>query len=238
MYTQGSKITETSRPPVGHTAMRLSHSYSSIKLFENCPLRYYRQRIKKDVKDEGGEASMYGERIHTFLENRLKGAGLPVEVEQYEPLCQSVERLAKQGELFIEHELVLNDNLTPTGWWDADAWLRSKLDVFVIVGADAVVMDWKTGKRKADNFQMELFAAQVFKHYPQVQRVKTSLVWLKTMEMDTEQFTRLHMNTIWAEVMKRIQRIQDAYELGNWPARPSGLCRYCPCRHDCDYARV
>jgi len=238
MYTQGSKITETSRPPVGHTAMRLSHSYSSIKLFENCPLRYYRQRIKKDVKDEGGEASMYGERIHTFLENRLKGAGLPVEVEQYEPLCQSVERLAKQGELFIEHELVLNDNLIPTGWWDADAWLRSKLDVFVIVGADAVVMDWKTGKRKADNFQMELFAAQVFKHYPQVQRVKTSLVWLKTMEMDTEQFTRLHMNTIWAEVMKRIQRIQDAYELGNWPARPSGLCRYCPCRHDCDYARV
>jgi hypothetical protein len=218
--------------------MRLSHSYSSIKLFENCPLRYYRQRIKKDVKDEGGEASMYGERIHTFLENRLKGAGLPIEVEQYEPLCQSVERLAKQGELFIEHELVLNDNLTPTGWWDADAWLRSKLDVFVIVGADAVVMDWKTGKRKADNFQMELFAAQVFKHYPQVQRVKTSLVWLKTMEMDTEQFTRLHMNTIWAEVMKRIQRIQDAYELGNWPARPSGLCRYCPCRHDCDYARV
>jgi hypothetical protein len=238
MYTQGSKITETSRPPVGHTAMRLSHSYSSIKLFENCPLRYYRQRIKKDVKDEGGEASMYGERIHTFLENRLKGAGLPVEVEQYEPLCQSVEQLAKRGELFIEHELVLNDNLTPTGWWDPDAWLRSKLDVFVIVGADAVVMDWKTGKRKADNFQMELFAAQVFKHYPQVQRVKTSLVWLKTMEMDTEQFTRLGMNAIWAEVMKRIQRIQDAYEHGNWPARPSGLCRYCPCRHDCDYARV
>lgn len=238
MYTQGSKTTETSRTPVGHTAMRLSHSYSSIKLFENCPLRYYRQRITKDVKDEGGEASMYGERIHTFLENRLKGAGLPVEVEQYEPLCQSVEQLAKRGKLFIEHELVLNDNLTPTGWWDADAWLRSKLDVFVIVGADAVVMDWKTGKRKADNFQMELFAAQVFKHYPEVQRVKTSLVWLKTMEMDTEQFTRLHMNTIWAEVMKRIQRIQDAYEYGNWPARPSGLCRYCPCRHDCDYARV
>jgi len=238
MYTQDSKTTETSRTPVGHTAMRLSHSYSSIKLFENCPLRYYRQRITKDVKDEGGEASKHGERIHAFLENRLKGAGLPVEVAQYEPLCKSVEQLASQGELFIEHELVLNDNLTPTGWWDTDAWLRSKLDVFVIIGADAVVMDWKTGKRKADNFQMELFAAQVFKHYPEVQRVKTSLVWLKTMEMDTEQFTRLDMNAIWAEVMKRIQRIQDAYEHGNWPARPSGLCGYCPCRHDCDYARV
>jgi hypothetical protein len=218
--------------------MRLSHSYSSIKLFENCPLRYYRQRIKKDVTDTGGEASKHGERIHAFLENRLKGTDLPQEVAHYEPLCTSVEKMASTGELYVEKELVLNENLTPTGWWDADAWLRSKLDVLVIVGHDAVVMDWKTGKRKADNFQMDMFAAQVFKHYPEVQRVKTSLVWLKTMEMDTEQFTRLDMNAIWAEVMKRIQRIQDAYEHSNWPARPSGLCRYCPCRHDCDYARV
>lgn len=239
MYTGTSNITTTSREvPVGHTAMRLSHSYSSIKLFENCPLRYYRQRIKKEVIDEGGEASKHGERIHTFLENRLKGSGLPAEVEQYEPLCKSVEKLATQGELHIEKELVLTENLTPTGWWDADAWLRSKLDVLVIIGNDAVVMDWKTGKRNADQFQMQMFAAQVFKHYPDVVRVKTSLVWLKTMEMDTNSYNRVNVNPIWAEVMKRIQRIHDAYDHANWPAKPSGLCRFCPCRHDCDYARV
>ena len=239
VYTEASNFTTPSQEvPAGHTAMRLSHSYSSIKLFENCPLRYYRQRIKKDVVDEGGEASKHGERIHAFLENRLKGSGLEAEVAQYEPLCLSVEKLASRGELHIEKELVLTENLTPTGWWDSDAWLRSKLDVLVIVGNDAVVMDWKTGKRNADQFQMQMFAAQVFKHYPEVQRVKTSLVWLKTMEMDTNQYTRLEANGIWAEVMKRIQRIHDAYEHGNWPARPSGLCRFCPCRHDCDYARV
>lgn len=239
VYSGGSNITHPSQEvPAGHTAMRLSHSYSSIKLFENCPLRYYRQRIKKDVVDEGGEASKHGERIHAFLENRLKGSGLDAEVKQYEPLCASVEKLARQGTLHIEHELVLTENLTPTGWWEPDAWLRSKLDVLVIVGNDAVVMDWKTGKRNADQFQMQMFAAQVFKHFPEVQRVKTSLVWLKTMEMDTNQYNRIDMNAIWAEVMKRIQRIHDAYDHGNWPARPSGLCRYCPCRHDCDYARV
>ena len=218
--------------------MRLSHSYSSIKLFENCPLRYYRQRITKEVVDEGGEASKHGERIHALLEARLKGADIDQEVARYEPLCASVERLAARGELHVEKELVLTENLTPTGWWDADAWLRSKLDVLVIVGPDAVVMDWKTGKRKTDQFQMQMFAAQVFKHFPEVQRVKTSLVWLKTLEMDTEQYTRLDMNTIWAEIMRRIQRIHDAYDHGNWPARPSGLCGYCPCRHDCDFARV
>jgi len=239
MYTGVSNFTTTSQEvPAGHTAMRLSHSYSSIKLFENCPLRYYRQRITKDVVDEGGEASKYGERIHAFLESRLKGSGLNAEIAQYEPLCLSVEKLARQGELHIEKELVLTDNLTATGWWDADAWLRSKLDVLVIVGDEAVVMDWKTGKRNADQFQMQLFAAQVFKHYPEVQKVKTSLVWLKTMEMDTNTYKRSGMNTIWAEVMKRIQRIHSSLEHDNWPAKPSGLCRYCPCRHDCDYARV
>jgi hypothetical protein len=218
--------------------MRLSHSYSNIKLYENCPLRYFRQRITKDVVDEGGEASKHGERIHAFLEHRLKGSGLDAEIAQYEPLCQSVEKIARGGELHIEEELALTENLTPTGWWDADAWLRSKLDVLVIKGSDAVVMDWKTGKRNADQFQMQLFAAQVFKHYPEVQRVKTSLVWLKTMEMDTERYNRIDINVVWAEVMRRIQRIHDSLEHDNWPARPSGLCRYCPCRHDCDYARV
>lgn len=218
--------------------MRLNHSYSSIKLFENCPLRYYRQRITKEVVDEGGEASNHGERIHSFLEARLKGSGMNPETERYEPLCTSIEKLAARGELHIEKELVLTENLTPTGWLDADAWLRSKLDVLVIVGNDAVVMDWKTGKRNADQFQMQMFAAQVFKHFPEVQRVKTSLVWLKTMEMDTNQYNRIDINVVWVEIMKRIQRIHDAYDHDNWPARPSGLCRFCPCRYDCDYARV
>jgi hypothetical protein len=225
-------------PIPGQTAMRLSHSYSSIKQFEGCPLRFYRQRIIKDVVDHGGEASKHGERIHALLEKRLGGDPLPEEIVQYEPLCESVERLAAQGELHVEKELVLNENLLPTGWWDADAWLRSKLDVLVVTGDNAVVMDWKTGKRKPDFFQMQMFAAQVFKHYPEVRQVKTSLVWLKDMAMDTELYKRIDVNSIWADIMRRIQRIHEAYEHGNWPARPSGLCRFCPCRHDCEYAAL
>ena len=214
----------------------LSHSYSAIKLFENCPLRYYRQRVKREVLDIGGEASRYGERVHAFLESRLKGQELNAEVAQYQQLCASVDALAKQGTLYVEHELALTEDLIPTGWNDATAWLRSKLDVLIIVGAEAVVMDWKTGKRNVSPLQMQMFAVQVFKHFPDVQRVKTSLVWLQVMKMDTTQYARSDANMIWAEIMKRIQRIHDAYEHDTWPARPSGLCRFCPCRHDCDYA--
>lgn len=217
--------------------MRLSHSYSSIKLYENCPLRYYRQRILKDVQDESGEASIYGERIHKMLEDRLKeDTDLPQEAERYEQLCVAVEKLVSLGgELHIEKELVLTENLTPTGWWDSDAWLRSKLDVLIIRGDTAVVMDWKTGKRRPDFFQMQVFAAQVFKHFPEVTTVKTTLVWLKDMAMDTEIYKRQYINTVWADIIRRIKRIYDSLENDTWPAKPSGLCNYCPARHDCEY---
>jgi len=219
--------------------MRLAHSYSAIKLYENCPLRYYRQRVVKDVVDEGGAASKYGERIHEFLEKRLaENAELPQEAEHYEALCQSVEKAATGGELYVEKELVLTENLEPTGWWDSDAWLRSKLDVLIVRGDTAVVMDWKTGKRYPDFFQLSLFAAQVFKHYPDVQKVKTSLVWLKSMAMDTEQYSRSRSNELWADIMGRIRNIYKSLEHDNWPAKPSGLCRFCPARHDCDFAKL
>jgi CRISPR/Cas system-associated exonuclease Cas4 (RecB family) len=219
--------------------MKLSHSHSAITLFENCPLRYFYQRVAKAVQDQGGEASMYGERIHKALEDRLKeDKTLPQEAAHYEPLVQSILSIARGGELLVEQELTLSDRLVSTGWWDADAWLRSKLDVLVLHGNRANVMDWKTGKRKPDFSQLELFALQVFKHYPEVDTVQTSFIWLKTMEIDKETFHRVQANEMWAKLLARITRIEQALDNDNWPAKPSGLCKFCPARHMCDYARV
>lgn len=217
--------------------MKLSHSYSSIKLFENCPYRYFRQRIVKDVKDEGGDASKAGERIHKMMEDRLKDkTPLPEEAASHENLCQAVEVMSKNNTLLVEAELVLDENLKPTEWWAPNAWLRSKLDVLVLAGSTAVVLDWKTGRRRADPFQMELSAVQVFRHYPDVEKVRTSLVWMKSKEMDTKTYPRKESNAIWADVIARIRRIYDAYDDEFWPAKPSGLCNYCPVRPTCEHA--
>ena len=51
--------------------MKLTHSYSSIKMYENCPKRYMHQRVNKEVTDTGSEATKFGERVHSDLENRL-----------------------------------------------------------------------------------------------------------------------------------------------------------------------
>ena len=51
--------------------IKLTHSYSSIKMYENCPKRYYHQRVMKEVQDTGSDATKYGERVHASLEHRL-----------------------------------------------------------------------------------------------------------------------------------------------------------------------
>lgn len=214
---------------------KLSHSFSAIKLFENCPKRYFHQRIEKSVKDEGGVASKHGERVHKALEDRLKdGVPLPPELQKHEAAMRVVE--SAPGNQYTEIELTLTKDFEPTGWFDDGAWLRSKLDQLTINGKVALVQDWKTGKRKPDPFQLELFAFQVFMHYPEVEVVLASFVWLMDEKVDSHRFTRADMPALTAELMGRIRRIEQAHANDNWPARPSGLCGYCPCQSFCEFA--
>jgi len=220
--------------------MQLAHSFSAIKLFENCPKRYYLQRVTKEIQDEGSEASLYGNRIHEALEARLKGSELTTETKKYEALCFAIDKLASDpnAELFVEHQLTLTENLTATSWFAKDAWLRSILDVLIIRDDQAIVMDWKTGKRRPDFTQLEMFALQVFKHFPDVNEVTSTFVWLKDMKMDAEIYKRSDATKMWEELLGRINRIYQAADSVNWPAKPSGLCRFCPAKNICDYAQI
>jgi len=217
---------------------KLSHSFSSIKMYENCAKRYYHQRIAKEVTDPGGEASIYGERVHKALEERLRdGVDLPEEVAHHEKIVHSIETRADGKTLLVEQELTLNEELVPTGWWDADAWMRSKLDVLIIHGDKAAVFDYKTGKRRPDFSQLELFALQVFAHYPDVTSVTSAFIWLKDNAVDSEVYTRDDEPVLWSRVLAKVKRIEQSLERDRWVANPSGLCRFCPAQHLCEYGR-
>lgn len=214
----------------------LKHSYSSLKEFDNCAKRYHHTRILRDVKDEGNVASIHGSRIHKMLEDRLRDkAMLPAEAAKYEKFCVAVESLG--GTLLLEHQMTLNSRLVPTQWESEDAWLRSILDVFVIDGDKAIIMDWKTGKRRPDFWQLELSVAQVFIAYPEVQSINTAFVWLKTGEFDSESYRRKDLQAILAKLAEKTNRIEEALEEDIWPARPSGLCSYCPAYSICSFAQ-
>ncbi len=218
--------------------MKLAHSYSSIKMFENCPHRYYHQRIKKSVVDKGGEASMNGERIHKYLEDRIKeGTPLPAEIAHLENAIEAIYKIKGDGFIEAEREMTLDANLKPSTWFSPDAWMRSKIDVLVLRDEKAAVLDWKTGKRRPDPTQLELFALQVFAHYPYIKSVSTTFLWIPDKATDSETYTRSMEADMWASLLKRVNRIEQSLEADKWPAKPSGLCNYCPCKSFCEYAR-
>ena len=213
----------------------LTHSFSSIKMYENCPKRYYHQRITKEVQDTGSDATIYGERVHEALEHRLdKKVELPSESKTYEPLCKSIEGLG--GTLQVEQKLTLSENLTPTTWWEKDAWLRCILDVLIIFEDEAIVMDWKTGKRRPDFSQLEMFALQVFSHYPNIKKVKSTFVWLKDLSLDSHTYNRLDADDLWVKLLSKTERINQSLTNNNWPPKPSGLCRFCPAKNICEFS--
>jgi CRISPR/Cas system-associated exonuclease Cas4 (RecB family) len=221
------------------TANILSHSFSSLKQYETCPRRYYYQRVSKEVKDAPGEASIYGERVHKHIEERLgpERKPLPPEVSKHEQICLEVERAAGGCEIMVEKELVLTQELIPTTWFAPDAYIRTKIDMLATKKDRALVVDWKTGTRRPDFFQMELYALQVFIHYEDVSFVTGAFVWLRDEKVDKEVYSREDVPGLLKNITDRIERIEHSLDVGVWPAKPSGLCRYCPAQTICEFAK-
>jgi hypothetical protein len=175
-----------------------------------------------------GEEAKWGLKVHEHLAKRLQDkVPLPESCAGYEPIVASLEN--KRGICLVEQQLALNSKFEPTGWFAKDAWVRIVLDVGLVDNDRAALFDYKTGKRKPDNDQLELFSAVGFAHYPAVQQVQTAFIWLQDKKLDKQVFSRGQASEIWARFLPRVRRLELAFEQDNWPKRPSGLCRkHCP----------
>lgn len=241
-----------------------SWSYTALADFENCPKAYELKRVLKVAKEAQSEAMMHGNIVHKYFEDRIKTRKvLPTEYHKWEAFIGEMERRVSTGQwkdVQAEMEIVFDNNLQqvglwgqqqPRAWFDKRAWLRAKLDVVALTApGKALVMDWKTGKRKPAADQLELFAGVVFQALPEVNQVTTMFGWLKEDKKDTQVFFRdghagdddlvspKSAADIWASWLARLHRLEHAYKTGNWPATPSGLCGWCPAtRAQCTFSK-
>jgi hypothetical protein len=76
----------------------------------------------------------------------------------------------------------------------------------------------------------------VFSFWPAVNKVTSVFVWTKENAMDKETYKREHIDDMWTRLLTRINRVEKSLETDVWPAKPSGLCRYCPCKDFCEFA--
>jgi len=204
----------------------ITWSYSSIKLFEQCPKKYYHLKVLKDVTEPETEAMDYGTRFHEAAEFYIKNnTPLP---EAFKFAKSALDGLkAMPGEKLCEFEMALTEGLEPCAFDDPNRWWRGIADLIILDGEEARILDYKTGKsaKYADTGQLELMALAVFKHFPQVKRVRAGLLFVIAKAFIKDSYDSNNQDKMWLKWLKEINRLKFAHESNVWNPRPSGLCK-------------
>ena len=202
-------------------------SFSVLSTFETCRKKYYHLKIAKDAKDGDSDAAREGKEVHKAMYQRvLKGVGLPVPLRQYEKIAQRF--FAATGEKHGEMKMCLNPAFEPVDWFADDAWVRTIVDLLIVQGDTAIIVDWKTGKKRIDWTQLQLTAAVLSRLMPEIKNFKLVFVWLKSSEVSSMELELADLKPIWMELLPRVKEIEVAKQTTSFPATESVLCRYCP----------
>lgn len=212
-------------------------SFSKIKNFETCPRQFYHVTVLNEFPFKDTPATIYGKEFHTACEEYIRdGKPLPPQFSFMEETMQKLAALP--GEKHCELKMGLNADLEACGFFDKSVWFRGIADLIIVDGDTARYIDYKTGKssRYAEKGQLELMALAIFKHFPQVKKVKGALLFTIANDMVKQDYLAADEGALWSPWIQKYAALEKAFETGVWNPRPSGLCRkHCPvtqCAHN------
>jgi hypothetical protein len=202
-------------------------SYSVVTRYENCPKQYYHLNVIKDFKDSDSEYAAEGKLVHDSMKHRvIFDKPLPMPLRHLEPIAKKFAD--KEGEKHGEMRLALNRDFEPVDFFAPDVWVRAIVDLMIVNGNTAIIIDWKTGKVKNDFTQLGLSAAVASRWMPEIELFKTAFIWTKSKQASPKNYTLTKLQEVWNDLIPRAEKIESARATTSFPACPSGLCRYCP----------
>jgi hypothetical protein len=162
-------------------------SLSALGQFEKCQLKYKFKYIDK-LPEPRGAAANRGVDNHKIFEDVMLGKQeLPAEYSYYTQMLNDL----KTKENFPECKISLTSDWTPTAWDAPDVWFRGILDLKVMEGSAATVVDWKTGKIYPDHDdQKSIYSLAVFSQHPEVQSVRAQHVYIDLGKTREKVFSR------------------------------------------------
>jgi hypothetical protein len=216
--------------------MKLTWSYSSLGLFQQCPRKYYHLRVLKDIKEPETTAILYGKEVHLALEEYIRdGKPVPVQFKEFTEIADMLK--AMPGDKLCEYKMGLTKDIQACGFFDENVWFRGVADLLIINGDTARVIDYKTGKSSefADKKQLELMSLAVFKHFPKVRTVKAGLIFLVANDFVKADFEKKDAPITWLKWIQETDRLEEAHEVNVWNPKPNFTCRkYCLVK-DCEH---
>jgi CRISPR/Cas system-associated exonuclease Cas4 (RecB family) len=211
-------------------------SYSALKEYENCPKKYYEIRVAQNYTVIPSEQMIYGTEVHKALEDYVKdGKELAVNYLRFKPAADALIDIP--GEKYPEHEMALFRDKTPCDFADSNRWVRGIVDLLIVDGDYAFIVDYKTGSSKyPDPKQLRLMSLMTFAHFPNVNKIKAGLLFVMHGSFVTEEYTREELDKSWAKFNGPLGRLDNSYDNNVWPPNPTPLCKYCPVK-SCDFNR-
>lgn len=212
----------------------LVHSFSSLDLFELCPLKFYHEKVAKDIKFVETEQVKWGNEVHKALELAVaQDRPLDKRFEQYQKIVDGISGVpaVKHTEL----KLAVNKDMQTCEFFGSGVYIRGVGDLVLEYPDKLTAIDWKTGKQKHASKQLALMALLLFAKFPHIETIHTAFVWLQTSRTTKEVFTRDSVPSIWALFEQTIKEVEWCYENDKWPARENFLCKgWCEV-YDCIY---
>lgn len=210
-------------------------SYSSITLFDQCPKKYHHLRVIKDIREPESEAMLYGTAVHEAAEKFMRDdEPIPEKFSFMEPYLRKLKAIP--GEKFCEHKMGLkrtSEGMVACGFFDKEVWFRGIADLLIVdrERKEARVIDYKTGKsaRYADPKQLALMASCVFFHFPEVERVKSGLLFVVSKEFIPVDFSTRHKHDIFIKLDETLVSRETAYATGVFNPKQNFSCKqWCP----------
>ena len=219
--------------------MSIVWSFSSLKTFQQCPKKYYHTKIAKDVVEPDTQATLYGKSVHTAAEEYIRD-GIPVP-PQYAYMQQTLDTLkAIDGDKHCEMQLGFTKDLKACEFHAPDVWWHGIADLVVINEKKklAYSVDYKTSKsaRYADVKQLDLVATGIFAKFPQIERVKSALLFVVSKEFVKAEHHAAMVPKYVEKPAQDVARIEAALENGVWNPVQGPLCRFCSVKQ-CEYNR-
>lgn len=211
---------------------KLAWSHSALKDFEGCPRRYHEVKVLKNYPYVQTEAALYGDLLHKACEAYInEGAPIPEKFAFVEPVVKALN--ARPGRKLAEYKMALTEGLHPCDWKDWDrVWVRGTADLLILDDENltAWVADYKTGNNKyPERDQLTLMSLLVFAHFPHIRKVHSALIYVVKNDFIKQTMALEEVEANWWKFRERVAKLQSCMDAGNWNARPTPLCGWCPC---------
>jgi CRISPR/Cas system-associated exonuclease Cas4 (RecB family) len=211
---------------VSRTVARITAwSYSRWRDYKVCPA-YAKFKYVNKLKEPGSPAMDRGSAIHQIAEDYVRKGSTKARMPRELMLLSKRVKLLCENGAVPEAQWAFNSKWVPVDWFASDAWCRVKADVWMRIGNELTVVDYKTGqKRDGYEDQLDLYALGALLQFPDVTLVKPEIWYVDSGEVvDGITYTRLDVKRLqkqW-ESRTRIMLLDTRFS-----PNPNYICRRC-----------